>query len=166
DIVKQSALVISEAMRKVGITVDVSSTEWSVWINNNLTHNYDCAIANMLGNATEDDPYALWHSSQAKNKGQNVYSFVNAEADAILEQNRIEFDINKRDSLMKRFQQIVYDEMPITPLYSAPLRIARVDRFDNVEFYRQRPGFNVPFWVVRGSGVKPRVGAPSTLAPM
>ncbi|MDP4219301.1 MAG: ABC transporter substrate-binding protein [Bacteroidota bacterium] len=165
DVVKQAALVIAEQMRKAGIQVDVSSTEWSVWIENTRTHNYDAAIANLLGNASEDDPYELWHSSQAKNKGQNVWSFINAEADQILTQNRTEFDINKRDALMKRFQQIVYDEMPITPLWSPPLRIARIDRFDNVEFFKQRPGFNVPFWIVRGSGIKPKAGAPSTVQP-
>lgn len=166
DVVKQAALVISEQMRKVGIQIDVSSTEWSVWINNARTHNYDAAIANMLGNASEDDPYELWHSSQAKNKGQNVYSFINPEVDKIIEENRTEFDIAKRDVLMKRFQQIVYDEMPVTPLWSSPLRIARIDRFDNVEFFKQRPGFNVPFWVIRGSGIKPKAGAASTVQPI
>ncbi len=163
DVVKQAALVISEQMRKAGIQVEVSSTEWSVWINNARSHDYDASIANLLGNASEDDPYEIWHSSQAKNKGQNVWSFINPEADKILEENRTEFDINKRDVLMKRFQQIVYDEMPITPLWSAPLRIARIDRYDNVEFFKQRPGFNVPFWIVRGSGLKAKPGVASTV---
>ncbi|MEP7233840.1 MAG: ABC transporter substrate-binding protein [Ignavibacteriota bacterium] len=166
DVVKQTALVIAEEMRKAGIKVDVSTSEWSVWINNSRSHNYDASIANILGNASEDDPYGLWHSSQAMNKGQNVYSFINAEADKILEQNKTEFDFNKRDSLMKRFQRIVYDEMPITPLWSAPLRVARIDRFDNVEFFKQRPGFNVQYWIVRGSGVKPVPGAMSTYQPV
>ena len=67
---------------------------------------------------------------------------------------------------MKRFQQIVYDEMPVTPLWSSPLRIARIDRFDNVEFFKQRPGFNVPFWIVRGSGIKAKPGAVSTVQPL
>jgi peptide/nickel transport system substrate-binding protein len=166
DVVKQTALVIAEEMRKAGIKVDVSSTEWSVWIENTRSHNYDAAIANLLGNASEDDPYEIWHSSQAKNKGQNVWSFINPEADKILEDNRVEFDFAKRDALMKRFQQIVYDEMPITPLWSTPIRLARIDRYDNVEFFKQRPGFNIPFWVVRGSGVKAKPGAASTVQPL
>jgi peptide/nickel transport system substrate-binding protein len=163
DVVKQTALVISEQLRKVGIMAEVNTTEWSVWINNNRLHNYDASIANIAGNATEDDPYELWHSSQAKNKGQNVYSFINPEVDKILEQNRIEFDINKRDSLMKRFQQIIYDEMPVTPLFCQPARLARVDRFDNVEFYRQRPCVNPQYWVVRGNGLTAKQGSASTM---
>ena len=163
DVIRQAALVIAEQMRKVGIQVDVSSTEWTVWIENNRQHNYDVSIANIGGNSTEDDPYELWHSSQARNKGQNVTSFINSEVDQILEQNRVEFDFAKRDILMKRFQKILYDELPITPLFSTPARLARIDRFDNVEFYRQRPCVNVPYWTVRGSGVVAKVGAPSTI---
>ncbi len=164
DVVKQTALVISEQMRKVGIQAEVSTVEWSVWINNNRTHNFDVAIANIGGNATEDDPYELWHSSQAKNKGQNVTSFINPEVDQILEQNRVEFDFNKRDVLMKKFQQIMYEELPITPLFSTPLRIAKLDRYENVEYYAQRPGFNVPFWIVKGSGMKAKPNSPSTVS--
>ncbi len=163
DVAKQMALVIAEQMRKVGIKAEVSTAEWSVWVNNNRLHNYDAAIANIGGNAVEDDPYEMWHSSQAKNKGQNVTGFMNPEVDAILTQNRTEFDFNRRDSLMKRFQQIMYDEMPITPLYSAPVRLARLDRYDNVEFFRQRPCISVATWVVKGSGVKAKPGAPSTM---
>jgi peptide/nickel transport system substrate-binding protein len=163
DVVKQTALVIAEQMRKVGIQVDVTTTEWSVWIENSRTHDYDAELANIGGNADEDDPYELFHSSQAKNKGQNVYSFINPEADKLIEQFRVEFDYNKRDSLMKRFQQIVYDEMPVTPLWCQAARFAFIDRYDNVEYIRQRPCVNIPFWIVRGSGVKPVIGSPSTL---
>src|SRR5262249_7536121 len=97
---KQMALVISEQLRKAGIQVNITSKEWSVWINECREHNYDAAVATLLGNASEDDPYELWHSSQAKGKGQNVYSFINPEADSILEVNRVEFDVNKRDILI------------------------------------------------------------------
>jgi hypothetical protein len=64
---------------------------------------------------------------------------------------------------MKRFQQIVYEERPITFLWSSPARIARLDRFDNVEYFTQRPCLNVPYWIVRGSGVKAKPDAPSTV---
>jgi peptide/nickel transport system substrate-binding protein len=163
DIIKQITLILSEQMKKVGIRANITSVEWSLWIENTRSQKYDAAIANMLGNASEDDPYQLWHSSQAKNKGSNVYSFINAEADKLLEMNRIEFDKAKRGEYMKRFQQIVYDEQPITFLWSSPLRLAYLDRFDNVEFFSQRPCFNLPFWIVRGSGVKALPNAPSTV---
>jgi ABC-type transport system substrate-binding protein len=163
DVAKQTALVISEQMRKVGIKAEVSIKEWTVHINELRSHDFDASISNIGGNATEDDPYELWHSSQAKNKGQNVTSYINPEVDKILEQNRISFSYAERDSLMKKFQEILYEDMPITPLFSQPVRLARVDRFDNVQFVRQRPCAIVPLWVVRGSGIKAKAGSPSTV---
>lgn len=160
---EQISLVVGEAMRKAGIKAEITTLEWSLWVENTRTHKYDAAIANMGGNASEDDPYQLFHSSQAKNKGSNVYSFINAEADKLLEMNRVEFDKAKRGEYMKRFQQIVYDEQPMTFLWSSPARIARLDRFDNVEYFTQRPCLNVPFWIVKGSGVKAKPDAPSTV---
>lgn len=161
-VTEQIALVVSESMRKVGINADITALEWSLWVENTRTHKFDAAISNMGGNASEDDPYQLFHSSQAKNKGSNTYSFINAEADKLLEMNRVEFDKSKREQYMKRFQQIVYDERPITFLWSSPARIARLDRFDNVEYFTQRPCLNVPYWIVRGSGAKAKPEAPST----
>ena len=66
---------------------------------------------------------------------------------------------------MKRFQQIMYEDMPITPLFSQPVRLARVDRFDNVEYFHQRPCVNIPYWIVRGSGAKVKPGAISNYQP-
>jgi peptide/nickel transport system substrate-binding protein len=149
-------------MRKAGIKAEITSLEWSLWVENTRTHKFDAAISNMGGNASEDDPYQLFHSSQAKNKGSNTYSFINAEVDRLLEMNRVEFDKSKREQYMKRFQQIVYEERPITFLWSSPARIARLDRFDNVEYFTQRPCLNAPYWIVRGSGMKAKPDAPST----
>lgn len=166
DVIKNTALVIAEQMRKAGIQAEVTTTEWAVWINNNRLHNFDAAIANLAGNATEDDPYQLWHSSQAKNKGQNVYSFINAEADDIMAKYRLEFDEAKRAELSKRLQRIIYDEMPITPLFCQPLRIAILNRFDNIEFVRQRPCVEPRWWVVRGAGITAKPGALTTVKPV
>jgi peptide/nickel transport system substrate-binding protein len=162
-VTEQITLVIAESMRKAGIDAQVTALEWSLWVQNTRTHKFDAAITSMGGNATEDDPYQMFHSSQAKNKGSNTYSFKNDEVDKLLEMNRVEFDRSKREQYMKRFQQIVYDEQPITFLWSAPARIAMIDRFDNVDFYTQRPCVNIPYWIVRGSGVKPLPNAPSTV---
>ncbi|HYM21369.1 MAG TPA: ABC transporter substrate-binding protein [Candidatus Kapabacteria bacterium] len=161
---EQMLLIISEQLRKVGIQADVSSFEWSVWINNRRNHQYDASISNFVGNATEDDEYQLLHSSQAKNKGSNVFSFINPEADKIMEAIRVEFDKAKRLELSKQLQKIVYDEQPLTMLWSSPLRIGVLRRFDNVEWFTQRPCYTVTTWIVRGSGVMPKANAPSTYA--
>jgi peptide/nickel transport system substrate-binding protein len=165
EAVKQATLVISEQMKKVGIKADLASFEWSIWVENTRTHKFDAALSNTGGNASEDDPFQQWHSSQAKNKGFNTFSFKNAEADKLLEMNRVEFDKAKRAEYMKRFQQIVYDEQPVTFLWSTPARIVHLKRFGNVRYVAQRPCFDLHYWIVKGSGIVPKQGSPSTVAP-
>ena len=107
--------------------------------------------------------YQTWHSSQAKNKGSNIYSFINPEADKLMETIRTEFDFNKRKEMTQKICDIIYQEQPITLLWAQPALMARIDRYDNVEFNRQRPCVALPEWVVKGSGVKPIAGRPGTI---
>lgn len=154
DTRKQILLVVAEQLRKVGIEAQVSALEWSVYLENTQTHQYDAAFGAWAGNPTEDDIYQLWHSSQAVNKGSNWYSFRNPEADKLMEDIRTEFDKAKRLAMHYRLQEIIVEEQPVTFLYAPPARIGIVDRFDNVEFFRGRPGFDPRYFIVRGAGVK------------
>lgn len=160
EVRKQILLVIAESFRKAGINAGVQSIEWAVYLQNLKTHQYDAFFGSWLGNASEDDIYQLWHSTQAKNKGSNYVSFVNAEADQLLADKRTEFDKTKRFAMSRRFQQIVADDQPVSFLFMSPLLFARVDRFDNVVFFRQRPCFDVRYWIVRGADIK-RIDAAS-----
>jgi peptide/nickel transport system substrate-binding protein len=163
EVRRQVLLIVCDQLRKVGIQADVQVMEWSVYLQNLHSHNFDATYSAIVGNASEDDLYQLWHSSQAKSKGSNWHSFINPKADRLLERNRKEFDFNKRKELMKRFVEIIHDEQPVTFLWSQPQLMAWIDRFDNIELLHQRPCVNVPFWVVRGAGVKPNIGDPATL---
>lgn len=154
EVRKQILLIIAEKLRKVGIEAGVTPLEWSVYLENTKSHNFEAAYGSWSGNATEDDIYQLWHSSQSKNKGSNYISFKNAELDQLLTDFRTEFDKSKRTAMSKRIQEIFAEECPGTFLFAGPLYIAMVDRYDNVEFFRQRPCFEVRYWMVRGSGVK------------
>ena len=70
-----------------------------------------------LGSPPED-PEQLWHSSLAKVKGSsNAIGFQNAQADAIIEKLKIEYDENARTKLYHEFDQIIHEEAPYTFLY-------------------------------------------------
>lgn len=163
EVRKQVLLIVAEQLRKVGIQAEVQSLEFTVYLENLHTHNFDACYAAISGNAGEDDSYQLWHSTQSRNKGSNWYSFKNAEADKLLEDIRVEFDPQKRHEMSKRLVEIIYEEQPVVFLWSQPAMMARQDRFDNVEIIRQRPCVNPPYWVVRGSGVKADPNALSTV---
>lgn len=151
---KDVLLIMSEAFRKVGIDMQITQMEWSVYLESTKTHNYDAAFGAWAGNASEDEIFQLWHSSQSQNKGSNYYSFNNPEADKIMEDTRTEYDKAKRYQMASRLSQIILEDQPVTFMFVTPLRIGRLDRFDNVEYNRQRPCFDPRYWIVRGSDQK------------
>ena len=81
-----------------------------------------------------DDPI-IWHSSQSTGEGSNHISYNNPESDKLLEENRIEFDDAKRSEILNKWQKVIYDDQPVTFLWSEPVRYLYSDRFRNARWY-------------------------------
>jgi peptide/nickel transport system substrate-binding protein len=77
----------------------------------------------------------VWHSSQAE-KGSNFVGFVNAEADRIMDDARLEFDEQKRFATYHRFHAILHEEQPYTFLFCIQSLEALDRRFQNVKVYK------------------------------
>ena len=86
--------------------------------------NFDAARG-AWGAGFDPDPFQIWHSSQAENRGSNSVGFSNARVDELIEKGREEFDANKRWVMMREIHKIVYEEQPLTFLFC----------FDNLFFY-------------------------------
>ena len=151
---QQIALLLIDECRKVGVQAEIKSLEWSVFLENLRTRNFDAYIGSWVNDPIASDPYQLWHSTQAANKGSNYTSFRNPRADKLMELNRIEFDEAKRKQYMYEFQQIVVEEQPYTflwmPLYPAVYN----KRLQNVSFSLVRPGYYPSQWWVPKSSWK------------
>lgn len=142
------ALIVSEEMKKIGIKANVQKQEWTVYLENVRSGQFDASIGAWVNDPTPPDPYQLWHSSQTKNKGSNYVGFVNTRVDQLLEMNRVEFDPQKRKEYMREFQKILHDEQPYTILWLSEVPGAYNKRLQNVKFYNPRPGYNPStFWV-------------------
>ncbi len=152
---KQILLVVSEELKKAGIIADVQAIEWSVYLENTKSHNYDACYGAWIGNAgIEDDIFQLWHSSQIKNKGSNYYCYNDPAADKLLLDMQTEPDKAKRFEMSHELQHIMVEDQPVTFMFSPPSFIGWVDRFDNFEFITGRPPYIPQEWIVRGSGVQ------------
>jgi peptide/nickel transport system substrate-binding protein len=152
---KQILLVVSEELKKAGIIADVQAIEWSVFLENTKSHNYDACYGAWVGNAgVEDDIYQLWNSTQIANKGSNYYCYSDPAADKLMTDMQTEPDKAKRFEMSHELQHIMVDDQPVTFMFSTPAFIGWVDRFDNFEFFRARPPYSPQYWIVRGSGVK------------
>lgn len=140
------ALLLSDELKKIGITMTVTPTDWSVFQQNARMGEFDSYIGAWINDPMPTDPYQLWHSSQATNQGSNYCGFMNQRADRLIEMNRLEFDQQKRNVLMKEFQEIVHDEQPYTFLWSVVNPTVYASRLQGVKFYSARPGYNPNEW--------------------
>ena len=98
-----------------------------------LKHDFD-AFYSGFQLVKPEDPYQVWHSSQAED-GSNFISYNNPGSDKLLEQNRNEFDDNKRKEILSKWQKIIYDDQPVTFMWTEPAKYLYSDRYKNVRWY-------------------------------
>lgn len=140
------APILKEELKKVGIDMSIERMEWAAFLERIQAKKFD---ATALGWSTsfDDDPYQVWHSSQAKEeKGSNFISFINPEADFLMEQARQEFDVDKRNALYHRFQEILYEEQPYTFLFSSYSLVVVSKKFGQVLVHKT--GLNTLEWTI------------------
>lgn len=132
---KKVMLIVIEELKQIGISADLQEYEWSVFLDKTKKHDYDASYSSWQLTVTPDDPYQIWHSSQAEGEGSNHISYKNPEADKLLEENRITFDDVKRKEILDKWQQIVYDDQPVTFMWTETSRYFYSDRFKNTRWY-------------------------------
>ncbi len=133
---KKVGLAVIDSFKRHGIDASFRSVDWSIMLDKVKKFDYDAVVLGWgVGIAIPPDSFQIWHSSQAVEDGSNHVAFRNAEADAILEEYRVSFDVDRRKELYDRFQEIVYDEQPYTFLF-APAAVSVWDRrFADVHWY-------------------------------
>jgi peptide/nickel transport system substrate-binding protein len=132
---KKVMLIIIQNLKQLGIQADLQEYEWSVFLDKTKKHEYDACYAAWLLGVTPEDPYQIWHSSQSEGEGSNFISYNNPESDRILVENRTLFDETQRVQLLKEWQQIIYEDQPVTFLWSEPTRFLYSDRYKNTRWY-------------------------------
>jgi ABC-type transport system substrate-binding protein len=151
---KQILLVVIDALKKVGIQAGLQELEWSVFIDKTKKHEYDATYGAWQLPVTPDDPYQIWHSSQAQGEGSNYVSFINAQSDSMIEAYRNEFDEAKRIDIIKKWQKLIYDEQPYTFLWSSKSRYIYNNRYKNARWYSKSPSPTYNEWWVPKSSQK------------
>ena len=106
--------------------------EWSVFLNNVRDQKFDAIILGWAMSITDTDPYQVWHSSQAENRGSNSISFKNSRVDELIEMNRKEFDFKVRMDYMREFQEILHEEQPYTFLVCSKAHLVHHKRFKGI----------------------------------
>lgn len=135
---KQALLVISDALKKVGIVADLQQLEWSVYLDKIKKHEFDATYGAWVLGVVPQDPYQIFHSSQMQGEGSNYVSYNNPESDKLIEAFRSETDEGKRIDIIKKWQKIIYDDQVYTFLWTPLSRYVYNNRFRNTRFYARR----------------------------
>ncbi|MCF7800478.1 MAG: peptide-binding protein [Candidatus Marinimicrobia bacterium] len=142
---KLLALMMKEDLQKIGIVVGIRQLEWSVYVENLRDRQFDCVMLLWIG-GLQSDPYQIWHSENIGNRGSNYIGFRDAEADSLIMAARYEMNAAKRDSMYRRFQEILHEEQPYTFMFYQRDPGAYDRAFKDVKWIPIRPGYNNVSW--------------------
>ena len=131
---EMSAVLIQRRLKEVGIQVSIRSLEWASFLGRFVEpREFDVV---MLGWSLGLDPdqYNIWHSSQQGPKQFNFIGYSNPKVDQLLEEGRLELDLDKRQKIYHEFAEILLEDSPIVYLsagYGLTAVHKRVKGIDN-----------------------------------
>lgn len=137
---KDMTRMISEQMYKAGVKANLNPLDASILMEGARNHDFDMMISGWGGSFAPEDFSQLWHTSSWASGGSNFSGFGNAKSDALIDSIKYTLDDSKRMGMVKRFQEMVYDEQPYIFLFAGLRRSIIHKRFGNQEMYFERPG--------------------------
>jgi peptide/nickel transport system substrate-binding protein len=132
---EQIATVYQEELKRAQIDMVIRSLEWATFLQRVDSRDFDAVRLAWSEPPIDDDPFQVWHSSQA-DKGSDFVGFKNEEADRIMEEARLEFDQAKRIAMYHRFDSILHEEQPYTFMFCIQELEALDKRFAGVKVYK------------------------------
>ena len=131
--------IYKEDLLKLGIKMNISEVDWALWQKRVEDRDFD-ALIGVWGMPWEQDPYQIWHSSQASiPKSSNHISYRNPEADKVIEKLRETFDQQERIKLYNQFHRLIYEDQPYTFWFNNKRCAVWWNNLDNVIFTPLRP---------------------------
>ncbi len=143
-----TATIIQQRLKSIGIQVNIRLVEWSAFIENFINkRDFDAVI---LGWSLSPDPdqFNIWHSSQTGERQFNFLSYSNPKVDKALEQARLTFDLDKQKQWYDIMQQEIHQDVPVVFLYAGYSLPAIHKRIKGIEVAPAGIGHNSEFWYI------------------
>ncbi|MDD5090768.1 MAG: peptide-binding protein [Candidatus Wallbacteria bacterium] len=145
-----ASTLIRDLWAEIGVRVILDFVEWSVLMDLCDYKSFDALILGW-SNDGDPDPFARFHSSEIPDKAagkvaDNFCSYVNPEADELLESGRTSFDFEKRKEIYHRFHSIVHQDMPYIFLFSQNRLIAVHNRIHGINVAPSGIRWNLEKW--------------------
>ena len=116
----QYAVLIQEAMRRVGASVRLDETDFATWAAKQGSHAFDAEMA-IFG--TDPSPSGFkqsWTTAGIARDGANYPAYSNPTVDALLDSATASFDPARTRSYARRAFEIIIDDAPGIWLYEPP----------------------------------------------
>lgn len=110
-----AAQIIASNLEPLGIDVEIRQPDFSTWLDEQNTGNFDMLMMGWLGNIDPDDFYYAQHHTDG---ASNAQKYSNTEVDALLDAGRIETDPEARKELYAQAATIIADEVSYIYLYN------------------------------------------------
>lgn len=110
-----AAQIIASNLEPLGITVEIRQPDFSTWLDEQNSGNFDMLMMGWLGNIDPDDFYYSQHHSEG---GSNAQGYANPDVDRLLDDGRTEVDQTARKALYDEAAAIIADECSYIYLYN------------------------------------------------
>ena len=110
---------MQQELRKLGVEMEIRKVDWALFTQLIEEHRFDATSLRWGNSDVVQDPYEIWHSSQAKD-GSNFVSYRSPAVDALIERARATLDDARRNELYRTMGRLLFDEAPYTFLYIRP----------------------------------------------
>ena len=135
-IIERVCKLLKDDARQTGIDISLEPFESSVFLERMMAQDFDAVLSGWQYASPEDDPYQIFHSSQAVKRGSNHVAFNIEEADRLMEEARVTLDEDKRNELYRRFAMVLHQEQPYTFLTTRPHLKVLDKRFKGVIIHK------------------------------
>ncbi|MBW2664050.1 MAG: ABC transporter substrate-binding protein [Deltaproteobacteria bacterium] len=110
--------IFAEDLKDIGIELVIDKKDWAAWARDMDEYNYQMTWA-AWGFGVFKDPESMWLSKEADRKGgNNITGFKNLEVDNLIEKQKEIFDVNERNKIYRKIDQIVYNAAPYVLLWN------------------------------------------------
>lgn len=101
--------IIANQLEQVGIMVEQEIIEWAAWLSDVYNgRDYDLTI---IGHTGRLEPYALL-AKYISDGSENYFNYVNPQLDELLEEVRVERDLDRKYEIYGDIQRLLAEEIP------------------------------------------------------
>lgn len=110
--------IFAEDLKDAGVELVIDKKDWAAWARDMDEFNYQMTWA-AWGAGIFKDPEGMWSSNEAERKGgTNITGFSHPLVDGLIEKQKRIFDINQRNEICRKIDQLVYPEFPYILLWN------------------------------------------------